>query len=190
MYRLADKIIIWVYKVIYDAFQCTKGTLNIELLTVYLFSSAQSHMKHWERLSCPAFSLMWSPLQTGRQNHHLGIIRSLTMPLSVQRKCYHWALDLSATDDNQCSLWPYLDLNLDQSLLNGYYGHFGVSLARGRPDTEEKIVLKPKNSRNYWNNISMSILRFLELTHVPVWHIYHFLMQSNDSFLSLVFWNM
>ena len=58
----------------------------------------------------------------------------------------------SHTHANHCSLCPYLDPNLDQSLLNGYYGHFGVSLAGGRLDIEEKVIMKQENifSFNTW----------------------------------------
>ena len=68
------------------------------------------------------------------------------MPLSVQRVCYLKQHTYLATHDNHRSLCPYLDLNLDQGLLNGYYGHFGVSLAGGWLDIEEKVIMKPK----YW----------------------------------------
>ena len=71
-----------------DASRCTKEMLNIELLKVYLSGQECLLFLHPDPYEAVEETDLVSPLKTGRQNHYLGIIRSLTMPLSVESKCY------------------------------------------------------------------------------------------------------
>ena len=71
-----------------DASRCTKEMLNIELLKVYLSGQECLLFLHPDPYEAVEETDLVAPQETGRQNHYLGIIRSLTMPLSVENKCY------------------------------------------------------------------------------------------------------